>query len=413
MGLEYGYEYKEKYQYLTHICLNLTDACNLRCKYCFVQQQPHYMELQTAKDIVDWLVNNMKVKKEHKWVKQEEKCSINFFGGEPMLLYDKVIVPLTNYIEEKYPQQFHLGMTTNGTLLDNDKIYWLKQHNFSILLSIDGAKTTQDINRPCADSKLSSFDLVSKNIPYLLQLYPNTTFRSTIDESTVEYMFENYIFAEQAGFKNIFLIPNGRTEWDVHNLQILDEQVECIFYYRQKQYLENKPVLQASFIDKIYKKVKQNMQIFNGQQKTPDRNQIHQVERCGLGTTSGSVGYNGDIYGCQEQDSYGENKSIFYIGNIYTGGIDKKLHNELLIKYAYQGCCKSSNPQLCYQCLLANLCFADNCPSSSYDIYTNFAVMPASHCIWNNSLYQQALNSAYFLLAQQNQPFKKYFNNLK
>jgi len=39
--------------------LNVTDDCNLQCRYCFVQQQPHYMTLQTAKDIADWLYQNL------------------------------------------------------------------------------------------------------------------------------------------------------------------------------------------------------------------------------------------------------------------------------------------------------------------------------------------------------------------
>ena len=29
--------YKEEYKYLTNVCLNLTDACNLACRYCFVE----------------------------------------------------------------------------------------------------------------------------------------------------------------------------------------------------------------------------------------------------------------------------------------------------------------------------------------------------------------------------------------
>ena len=32
--------YLDKYKYLTNICLNLTNNCNLQCKYCFVCQKP-------------------------------------------------------------------------------------------------------------------------------------------------------------------------------------------------------------------------------------------------------------------------------------------------------------------------------------------------------------------------------------
>jgi molybdenum cofactor biosynthesis enzyme MoaA len=30
-------EYKEYYTLLSEICLNVTDACNFGCKYCFVE----------------------------------------------------------------------------------------------------------------------------------------------------------------------------------------------------------------------------------------------------------------------------------------------------------------------------------------------------------------------------------------
>ena len=95
------FEYKEQYKYLSAICLCITDACNLACKYCFVEQHPNFMSLQTAKDIADWLYNNCQIKIKNNWVNEKEKCKINFFGGEPMLLFDEVIKPLIEYCKEK------------------------------------------------------------------------------------------------------------------------------------------------------------------------------------------------------------------------------------------------------------------------------------------------------------------------
>ena len=56
-------EYQEQWAYPSGGCLNITDDCNLACHYCFVQQKPHYMDLQTAKDAVDFLYNNYEIKK--------------------------------------------------------------------------------------------------------------------------------------------------------------------------------------------------------------------------------------------------------------------------------------------------------------------------------------------------------------
>ena len=109
-------EYKEEYHLFTNICLNVTNACNLQCRYCFVEQKPQYMTLQIAKDAVDFLYNNVKRKREI-YKNNNIKGNINFFGGEPMLLFKEIIVPLVEYVENTYPEVFTFGITTNGTLL--------------------------------------------------------------------------------------------------------------------------------------------------------------------------------------------------------------------------------------------------------------------------------------------------------
>lgn len=82
--------------------------------------------------------------------KQAEK-SIAFFGGEPMLMYDSLIVPFIHWIEDSgvaKEYNFTFSITTNGTLLNEERIKFLWSHNIPILLSIDGAKETQDNQRP-------------------------------------------------------------------------------------------------------------------------------------------------------------------------------------------------------------------------------------------------------------------------
>ena len=68
---------------MTNICLNLTDACNLACRYCFVQRKPNYMTLDIAKQAFNWIHgNNEIVKKEYDSMNVPV---ITFFGGEPTL----------------------------------------------------------------------------------------------------------------------------------------------------------------------------------------------------------------------------------------------------------------------------------------------------------------------------------------
>lgn len=407
------FHYEEKWKYLTDICLNITDACNLKCKYCFVTQQPHFIELQTAKDIVDWLINNLIIKKEKKLCDENAKIYINFFGGEPMLLYDEIIVPLTNYLEENYKNLYKLGMTTNGTLLSEDRIKWLKNHNFAILLSIDGDEFTQNYNRPCQNENQKSFDLILPNIPTLLEAYPETTFRSTIDQDTASHTFENYLFAKTLGFKNIFMIPNGREKWSQEHFSDLNLEVQKIFSFIQENYENNCENLNCSIIDEAFKEVKQQITAISSCSNILDREAIRNVARCGLGTVGGSIAYDGSIYGCQEQDSHNADNTIFYLGNIYKNGIEIERHVELLKKYMFQGTTKSENRELCYSCLLKNQCMNFHCPSCAIDCFDDFSICPESYCVWKNLLFSNALKVTMYLFSQNNKNFIKYFNQLK
>ena len=106
-------EYKEWFPYITNVCLNVTDSCNLKCIYCFVNNQPHYMDLQVAKDTVDFLYNNYQEKA--KLLENVNTPNITFFGGEPMLMYNEIIKPTVEYAAGAYPGLFSFNITTNGT----------------------------------------------------------------------------------------------------------------------------------------------------------------------------------------------------------------------------------------------------------------------------------------------------------
>jgi uncharacterized protein len=64
-----------------------------------------------------------------------------------MLEFENLIKPIVKWVEEE-KIDISFGMTTNGTLLDEEKIKWLSEHNIGFLLSIDGNKESQDYNRP-------------------------------------------------------------------------------------------------------------------------------------------------------------------------------------------------------------------------------------------------------------------------
>lgn len=403
------FEYKKQYQYPINFCLNLTDSCNLACVYCFVQQKPHFITLDIAKDAINYIINNLNKRKELGTIDQEEKACVTFFGGEPTLLWDQIIVPIVQYVETTYPNQIDFTITTNGTLLNKDRIDFLKEHNIYPLLSIDGNKEVQNYNRPQRNGE-GSFDLVYKNIPYLLENFPMTTFRGTINQQMVSHLYESYKFAYTNGFHTIFLCPNARENWTKENLKILHQEVFKIYTDRIIHYLNNIKPINFTLIDKSFEKILENdIQVYtsNYWQRSFSRN----VMRCGLGTGSASIAYDGKIFGCQEQDSRDTN-APFYIGDIYNG-INPKKHTILLEKYNYQQETKCENETLCKNCILKNVCVEETCPSVSLDKYQNFFIRPEVDCIYNQALMEGASRSMDYLVNyEHNQLFKEYLDNL-
>lgn len=80
-------KYKEKWAYPSKACINITDACNLACHYCFVEQKPHFITLEVAQQAVDWLWNNYQIKLKNNWISDKnERPDFNFLV-ESLLYY--------------------------------------------------------------------------------------------------------------------------------------------------------------------------------------------------------------------------------------------------------------------------------------------------------------------------------------
>lgn len=400
---------KDDYSLPTCICLNLTDDCNLACKYCFVQQKPHYMTFEVAKDAVEFIMSNHKKKSELYADEELGKPNITFFGGEPTLMWDKIIVPLVKYIEEKYPNQIGLDMTTNGTLLNKEKIAFLKEHNIGILLSMDGDRNTQNYNRPCKNGE-SSFDLVNNNIPEILKNFPETNFRSTIYQDTCDTLFETYLFAIKNGFRHIFFCPNAREKWTEENIDKLKEEIKKIFTYFTYSFMNNELPIQCSLIDDTFRKIlKHDLQIHYDEYELLEPNRF--PLRCGLGTTSASISYDGKIFSCQEQDSR-DTSDFFYIGNIYDG-IDYEKHKIILEEYTSAAITKCEDENFCNDCILRSICVEDTCPSVSKDMFNNFFIKPKIDCIFSQELFENAINAMNILVNyEKSELFEDYLEKI-
>ncbi len=132
----------EKDAAVSAMSLLVTEHCNLRCTYCFGSRGENEMTESTALLAVDWLIGQSK---------QGSDLSICFFGGEPVLNFSliKRVVTYARRKGEEVGKRFSFSITTNAILLDDNQIAFLREHNFFVLVSLDGPLEIQDRNRPC------------------------------------------------------------------------------------------------------------------------------------------------------------------------------------------------------------------------------------------------------------------------
>ncbi|MCK9580396.1 MAG: radical SAM protein [Methanoregula sp.] len=153
---------------LLQMTLGVTEECNLRCKYCVysdsysLMRNPSndMMDFPTAKKALDWYISLVMEGREYNPVR---KPGIGFYGGEPLLNFD-LVKKCIHYIKTTYPElDVHYSITTNGTLLNKEKEDFLKEHGFSISISIDGPKDEHDRNRVYPNGR-GTFTDIMKNV---------------------------------------------------------------------------------------------------------------------------------------------------------------------------------------------------------------------------------------------------------
>ena len=166
------------------IKLIVTHKCNLRCAYC-VQKGYRYskavIKFCAIKRIIDCSSKY--------WLNENEDVTIFFSGGEPLLQFE-LIKKTVSYAKKKFTKKNVLfKITTNGTLLNKEKIAFLKKNNFYIALSLDGDKLSHDNNRTFLNRN-GSFTSSKKYLPDLVS-YNNFNLNMVITPYNLENLTRN------------------------------------------------------------------------------------------------------------------------------------------------------------------------------------------------------------------------------
>jgi uncharacterized protein len=182
-----------------------TEGCNLGCTYCYASAMPIkdkilWEKIAIAADTV--VVNVNKIGK--------KSIKITFYGGgEPTVHFD-LIKKTFEYVQQKAPGiKVHGTLITNGTLLDLEKVKWLKANEVAISLSFDVLPDVQHFQRPYANGT-NSHNKVMKAIAIMEEVGIKFGIRATVTENNLLSLVDTVEFVREhlPNVKRIHLEPS-------------------------------------------------------------------------------------------------------------------------------------------------------------------------------------------------------------
>lgn len=147
---------KKKFKELKIIKINMTNYCNLKCKYCFANEGT-YNKINSS--FSSKLISNLT-----KLLIQYPSIEyITFFGGEPLLNIEGIIDICE--VSRKVREDIKFYCQTNGTIMTNKIKKAIDKFDLKFTISIDGAKEDNDRNR-IFKNNTGTFDIIKKNYDF-------------------------------------------------------------------------------------------------------------------------------------------------------------------------------------------------------------------------------------------------------
>lgn len=244
----------------------ITEQCNLRCTYCcysgeYEGNHSHNSrtlcegDIQAIYDFIDKTANSKPIR-------------ISFYGGEPLVNYPLVQYAIQSGLQ-RWEDDVTFSVSTNGTLLTEERIDWLVNYGVELAISIDGTQPFHDAHRVDAKGN-GSYTKVRNALAYLhnnpFNKYPKVVLMMTLPSvSTLipiaqawheDEVLQHYAPTHISGLTPNFSQGVAKEEWETlktQYIQLLDayEQhpewsVLQTFFDEIVAYWKNRPVFEVS-----------------------------------------------------------------------------------------------------------------------------------------------------------------------
>ena len=346
------------------VTLEVTEKCNLKCKYCIYNSShsdfrdfgQKNMSFEVAKKAIDFLASHS--------TDVEDKY-IGFYGGEPLLNFS-VIHDTVEYAKEKI-ENIGFAMTTNATLMTKNIADFLMDNDFSVVISLDGPEEIHNENRVFPDGNGS----YSKTVAGLMLLLNSAAKRNKNSNISLNIVTSGSNFIDRYNKIQDFII---NSEFIPKGIGITTSSADYGPYdspYLLPQSKEEKEILidTVDKLDKWEKEYKDNhtkeIQLFSSAEDDKDLMLIHKrllsfkpVEYysingcCVPGGRRIYVSTEGNFKICEKVGNIPE---IGDVDNGFYKDVIEKIYIDDFIKEIKKYCCN------CWAANLCSLCYVGAC----------------------------------------------------
>ena len=210
------------------LAVALTDACNLRCAYCFQRLKgSRRLAWDSLRRALDLLLAS-----------RTGAVRLSFTGGEPLLAFP-MVVRAAGYAEARRPPSLRVeyDIVTNGLLLGEEQIAFLVEHDFRVDLSFDGVPAAQDLRGP------RTFPVLDELLARLAHEHPawfakRLRVAMTLCRANLPWLADSVEYFLERGVQRIALSPALTRDygWTPAHSRRLDQQFRRVYGLSVRHY---------------------------------------------------------------------------------------------------------------------------------------------------------------------------------
>lgn len=219
---------------LANFTFIVTDDCNFNCSYCMQKKEKKTIAYDTIRSAVDFFYPYL-----------AKETSISFYGGEPLLAFDRVRYAV-EALEEKQknnpnPKTIEYFLTTNGSLVTPEIIEFLARCRFGLLLSFDGAAQAEGRKKGTTGHMLKIMKELQAHADIDVQV------NSVFTPQTLPFLTDSLRLIIEHNGPEIVLNIDTMAEWDAHSLNKLDSELKRLCEFLLEHYKKTGTVPVTNF----------------------------------------------------------------------------------------------------------------------------------------------------------------------